>query len=251
MPGENALSGTTTERRLPGEHLVEHAAERVDVGAPVGGAVSTPLLRAHVFRSPDRDPCSRQGVPIRLRNRLCDPEIRDDCMLTTQQDVAGFDVAMKHVVRVGIRQCVGDFLRDLDRVTQRELLFPANQVAEAFPCHIRHDVIEEAVGDTGVVQREDVRVLKPSLNADFAEESLGAERRGQLGLEHLDRDVAIVLEVVRPIDIGHTAAPDLTVERITVRKRGPQAVNLIHHGGAHAFARWEPGRAGSLPWNRA
>ena len=94
-------------------------------------------------------------------------------------------------------------------------------------------------------------MLKAGFDADFAEEPLGAERRGQLGPQDLDRDVAIVLEVVRSVDIGHPAAPDLTVERITVRERGPQAVNLVHHGGAHAFARWEPGRAGSLPWNRA
>ena len=43
------------ERRLPGQHLVEHRGQAVDVGAGVEPAVAGRLLRAHVGRRADRE----------------------------------------------------------------------------------------------------------------------------------------------------------------------------------------------------
>ena len=47
---------------------------------------------------------------------------------------------------------------------------------------------------------------------DLAQEPLGAERGGELRAQHLDRDVAVVLEVVREVDGGHAAAPELALD---------------------------------------
>jgi hypothetical protein len=79
-----------------------------------------------------------------------------------------------------------------------------------------------------------MRVLETGHEVDLAEEPLRAQRGGQLRPEDLDRDIAAVLPVVGAVDVGHAPVPDLTIEFITVRKRGPEAVDLIHHGGAHA-----------------
>ena len=51
---------------------------------------------------------------------------------------------------------------------------------------------------------------------DLGEEPLGAERRGEIGVQHLDRDVAVVLEVVREIDGRHAAAAELALDAVAI-----------------------------------
>ena len=62
-------------------------------------------------------------------------------------------------------------------------------------------------------------MLQPGGELDLAQEALRAERGGELGVEHLERDRAVVLEVVGEIDGGHAAAAELALERVTVRQR--------------------------------
>ena len=51
---------------------------------------------------------------------------------------------------------------------------------------------------------------------DLAQEALGPEGVDQLGTEHLYGDLAIMLEVVREIDRGHPARPELTLDAVAV-----------------------------------
>ena len=51
---------------------------------------------------------------------------------------------------------------------------------------------------------------------DLAEEALGAERGGELGAEHLEGDQALVPQVAREIDRGHTALPELALDHVAV-----------------------------------
>ncbi len=76
-------------------------------------------------------------------------------------------------------------------------------------------------------------VLQAGFDANFAEEALGPERGGQLGREHLDRYVAAVLSGRGPIDVGHAAAADLSIDLVAIRECSSQAIELIHHGGHH------------------
>ncbi len=46
------------------------------------------------------------------------------------------------------------------------------------------------------------------------EKPLGADHRGEFRPQHLDRDLAIVLEVVGEIDRGHPALADLALDAI-------------------------------------
>ena len=59
-------------------------------------------------------------------------------------------------------------------------------------------------------------MLQPGGEPDLAQEPLGAERGGELGVQHLERDLAVVLEVVREVDRGHAAAAELALERVAV-----------------------------------
>ena len=50
--------------------------------------------------------------------------------------------------------------------------------------------------------------------SDLADEALGAEGRGELGAEHLDGDLAVVLQVVGEVDGGHAALAELALDAV-------------------------------------
>ena len=72
-----------------------------------------------------------------------------------------------------------------------------------------------AVG-AAVEQRQDVGVPEAGRGLDFAEEALGAECGGEFGAEHLDGDLAVVLEVLGEVDGGHAALAELALDAIAV-----------------------------------
>jgi hypothetical protein len=78
------------------------------------------------------------------------------------------------------------------------------------------------------MNRHDVRVLKFGREADFPEESLASEYDCQAGLEHLDGDRAVVTEIVRQVDDGHTAPPDLALDPVRSRYGGLQLRGWVH-----------------------
>ena len=65
-------------------------------------------------------------------------------------------------------------------------------------------------------------MLQARNRLDLAEESIRADHRGELRLEHLDRDLAIVLEVVREVDRRHAALAELSLDLVAVGEGGLQ-----------------------------
>ncbi|MBI4421882.1 MAG: hypothetical protein HY560_13745 [Gemmatimonadetes bacterium] len=53
---------------------------------------------------------------------------------------------------------------------------------------------------------------------DLAQEPLGSHRERQLRLEHLERDLAVVLPVVGEVNDRIPAATELALDRVAVRK---------------------------------
>jgi hypothetical protein len=76
-----------------------------------------------------------------------------------------------------------------------------------------------------------VRVLELGREADLALEALGSEARGQLGMKHLERHGAPVLEIAREEDRGHAAAPELALEGVAVTESGSQRSGEVGQGG--------------------
>ena len=64
-------------------------------------------------------------------------------------------------------------------------------------------------------------MLEPGGRADLAQEALGAEAAGELGVQHLEGDGAVVAEVAGEIDGGHAAAAELALERVSGRAARP------------------------------
>ena len=65
--------------------------------------------------------------------------------------------------------------------------------------------------------------MQASGGFDFEEEAFRAEDGGQVGAEHLDRDLALVLEIVGQVDGRHTTLAELALEAVAVGQRGGEA----------------------------
>ena len=123
--------------------------------------------------------------------------------------------------------------RDTDRVLDRELPLALEPRAERLALDVRHHVEEQLVDRPGVVEGKDVRMLQPRGGADFFEETLAAERGGELGPEHLDRDGALVADVVREVDGGHAARAEFPIEPVPVGEGSAKAVVDAGRRGVH------------------
>ena len=80
---------------------------------------------------------------------------------------------------------------------------------------------------------------------DLGQEPLGADHGGELGPEHLERDPAVVAEVLGEVDGGHAAGADLAVEAVAVRQGGLEPAEEFGHWGF----RWSgAGRCAGARW---
>ena len=61
-------------------------------------------------------------------------------------------------------------------------------------------------------------MLQPGGELDLALEPLGAERGGELGVEHLERDRPVVPQVLGQVDRGHAAPAELALEPVAIRQ---------------------------------
>jgi hypothetical protein len=99
----------------------------------------------------------------------------------------GLDVAMHDLLAVSVRQSVGHFPRDLERLNQWKLPLALQPVPERFPLDIRHYVVQQTVGLARVEEGQDMRVIEAGRDFDLASEPIAADGIGELGMEHLER----------------------------------------------------------------
>ncbi len=133
-----------------------------------------------------------------------------------QHHVLGLDVAVDHALPVGVVECGRHVPGDLEGVLDRELLLPGQSLAQRLAVHEGHDVIEKIPGLAGVVERDDVGVVEPGRDLDLPEKPLGSEGGGQLGMQDLERDEPVVLDVAGQVDGRHPAATELPLEGVAV-----------------------------------
>ena len=238
-PGHDRLRGRAGERRVAGQHLVEHHAQRVDVGAGGDLPLAHRLLGPHVVRRAERHAGLGHPVAAGLARGQGDAEVGHQRAAVVQQDVLGLDVAVDHPVPVGVVERRGHLGGDPHRVGHGELLLPVEPAPERLALDEGHDVEEEAVGLARVEQREDVRVLQVGGELDLGQEPLGADDGGELGPEQLEGDLPVVPEVLGQEDRGHAAGADLALDPVAVGRAPPGA-------GSAARACWAFG----LGWGK-
>ena len=156
-------------------------------------------------------PAARRGA-----ERERDAEVGHHRPAVLQQDVLRLDVAVDHAVLVRVLERVGHGDRDLDRFVDAELGLAVELGAERLAVDERHHVVEEAVGGAGIEEREDVRMLQRRGGLDFHHEAVGADHGGELGLQDLERHLAVVLQVLGQVHGGHAALAELALDQVAV-----------------------------------
>jgi len=94
LPGKDRLRGRCSERRIAGEHLVQHAGEAVDVTSTIDTPIPARLFRRHVRRRSYREARLGQALTARNRHGARDPEVGDDGVSGLEHDVLRLDVAV-------------------------------------------------------------------------------------------------------------------------------------------------------------
>jgi hypothetical protein len=189
----------------------------------------------HVVRRAEREAGLGHSSARRGAQRQRDAEVRHHRAAIVEQDVLGFDVAVHHPVAVGIVERIRHFGRDSHGLVHAQLLLAIEAGAERLAFDVRHDVVQEVVvpvrrsaGSPAVEQRQDVGVLQRRGGLDLDHEPLGPDHRGELGPEDLDRDFAVMLEVLGQIHRGHAAGPQLLLDAVAVGEGGGEGADLNH-----------------------
>ena len=74
--------------------------------------------------------------------------------------------------------------------------------------------VSPAPGLARVEDREDMWVAELRGDTDLVEESLGADRRGEVGSHHLQGDEAVVTEVAGEVHRRHAPLPELALDGV-------------------------------------
>ena len=203
------------ERLAAADHLVGHDAEGVEIRPVVGVRICGCLLGRHVRRGAERH---TEGGELAgtgtLLDRLGDAEVGHEGMATGEEDVVGLDVAVDDPLLVGHRERVGHVAQDPHRLRDRELALPRQLGAERLTLDEGHDVEEEVALAPGGQEGDDVRMLEPGGQPDFALEALDADGGGGLRREHLHHHLALDLHFLREEDAAHAAAPELAQDTV-------------------------------------
>ena len=154
-----------------------------------------------------------------------------------EQDILGFDVAVHNAVLVCAIQGFSDFPGDPNCVLDWQLTFPPQPIPQALAFDVRHGVPQALASFTGVEHGQDVRVVEPGREADFPEEPLWAERSAELGMKHLERHRAVVLQVAGEENGGHPAASELTLDGVAAGDGGVEVRDQVHDAVKMGLAR--------------
>ena len=230
--------GVAAERRVAAERFVHEQAERVDVGARVGGA-AVHLLRGEVPRGAHHRAGPGEVVGA---GGLGDPEVGDlRRSRRRHQHVCRLHVAVHEPGAVRGVERVGDLLADADHVGHREATLFVDEMAQGGPVDELHHDVRDAVVVAGVVGGDDVGVGEPGRGDGFvAEADSGAVVGGEVGAEDLDRHPAGEHRVVGHPHGGHAATRDRRHEAVAAAENGAGCGQL--HGSIVVVS-GRPGRS--------
>ena len=205
------------ERHLPGEHLVEHDADRVEIGGLVDRRAAR-LLRREVLRGAD----DRADLGHLAGAGPRDPEVRHlDPPLASDEDVVRLDVAVDDPVPVRGAECGEDLAGVVDRDLDRGLPAGDDQLLQRAPVEELHRDVVGALGLAAVVDRDDVRMREPGGVLRLAPEALHERVVGRVAVvEDLDRDPAAELLVLGEVDLRHPARTELADDAIATVEDG-------------------------------
>ena len=208
VPGRLVLARGAGRSRAPGQHQVDQAAEREDIGGRSGVAA------VQLGRSEGVGVQGSRVVPPSPSMR-CDAEVGQvRVAVSVEQHVRRLDVPVDDPTAVGEVQGVGDLCHDVSDVgeCQRVLSQRIGEIAALDPAH-------DDVGLLGVppvvVQRHDVRVREAGHRRGLSREPPDEVRIGGAWAPNdLDRDLSIDRGLGRPMHYGVGTPPYPGTEQV-------------------------------------
>ena len=212
--------GLAEERNPPGEALVEHEPERVQVGPPVE-LLAAHLLGREVLRRAHHDVVAGQ-VGVGRLEALGDPEVgQQDTTVGRDQDVAGLHVAVHEAGLVGVVERRRDARADVAGQLGAEALLGVEQLPQALAVDELHHHGLAPVLFEHVVHRDDVRVVQAGGGDGLAAEALGDDGvGGEVRLEPFHRHLAVEREVGGQPHLGHATLGELPLQLVSVGDDG-------------------------------
>ena len=201
----------------PGEDLVEHEPERVDVALD-GSAFAGKLLRRHVGR---RSRNFRAALVVFDAGR--EPEVRDlRAAAAVDHDVGRLQVSMQHALVVRRREPGAELARDLDRLVLRKPPDAPQERRQVLAVDVLHREEVPSLDLADVVDAADVRMRDAARVAHLGVEAFdpGGLRR-QLFRQELQGDRLPEFQIVGAVDLAHASAADEPDDAETLAEDGP------------------------------
>ena len=193
------------DRKVVGHEVVEQHAKAVDV-APDRRLVTRQHFRRHVKgRADDLPSAGTQFSPLLTRAEIH----QDETAAFLAHHVLRFDVAMHQTGNVHGRQSAAQLVPNQRRFAATERPMADEHLLERQAAHELHPQSNPAFVCSGAVHGHDVRVAHASQGLSFVQQPCGQLRVGRgAAPQQLDRDRAIELWVVGPIDRAERSLPD-------------------------------------------
>ncbi len=215
------------EGALAGEHLVEHGAEGVDVGASVD-PFTADALGGHVGRGAGDHAGPGHGQLAGEPGGAGDAEVEDLDELGVggalcEEDVLGLQVAVHDVEGVGLADRAAHGVDDAEGPLDVELAFVVERLPQVAAAQVLHGDVEEAVfGVPEVVHGDGVLAAQQAGGLGLDHESAhGQGVRGGLPPEDLHGDDAVDRELSGAVHGAEAAAADQALDDEAVVEHAP------------------------------
>ena len=234
------------EGQLPGQHLVGHDAEAVEIGAAVDVPLAGCLLRAHEGRRPDGYPDTGSVAPevddsalaIPKSVTMTRPRVPSSRMLSGLMSRWMTESAWAALSA----SAVSFMMRRTSSTGSWSP--PADPGGHRLAVHVSHDEIHQPLALADGVNRDDVGMGQPGGGLGLPGEPLpDVLLKGKLGRKHLDGHPALKPLVSGAVHHAHPAPPDLAFDGIgspRLRRGGRAAAwsSESRHRAA-ALAQWK------------
>ena len=206
----------TAKRRLPSQHFIDHAAERVDVASPVEVAVRRDLFRTHVCRSADCYPGARKAFTRGSDDCARDAEVEHVHILAAEQDVLRLDVAVDDAVLVRKAHRLDDLLCNAHSLFHRELRLTIQSLPQRLTVDKRHRVEGQVADHSRLDHVRDARVIEVRGEFDLAEEALLGDYARELWPKDFYRRVLTAARIRAQVDCRHPTVTELPLDTVVV-----------------------------------
>ena len=204
MGGDQSLDGFPAIRRCPGQALIQHARQRIDVRA-VGDFVAAESLGRHVVISADR--AAGLGEPLVFGGPRQSEVHQIGEVVGRDENVLRLDVAVGHADLVGRVQGGSDLADDSHRPRRAQRARPLQKPCQVSAFDQAHLDEELPVDLPVVVDGDDMRFGQSAGGVGFPLQPRAKSRVvGQLRGDQLDGDDAPLAGVLGPVDLAHPAS---------------------------------------------